>query len=138
MNLIDRPLPRQMSIDGIDGIDAICSKMHSTKTVQTKVQNPDQHLSNRHLKVHALAHSERLEAYQHFLFLQRDVCGLLRYEKLMVIVHVISGDSSVMHITWVNGRVRIMVLNLQARQFTCSNHTHCKESPTHEQLTVIK
>ena len=83
-------------------------------------------------------HRQRLKAYQHFLFLQRDVCGLLRYEKLMVIVHVISGDSPVVHITWINSRVRIMVLNLQARQFTCSNHTHCKESPTHEQFMVEK
>ena len=56
----------------------------------------------------------------------------------MVIVHVISGDSPVVHITWINSRVRIMVLNLQARQFTCSNHTHCKESPTHEQFMVEK
>lgn len=54
----------------------------------------------------------------------------------MVIVHVISGDSSVMHITWIHSRVRIMVLNLQARQFTCSNHTHCKELPTHEHFMV--
>ena len=46
----------------------------------------------------------------------------------MVIVHVISGDSSVVHITWIDGRVCIMVLNLQTRQFTCSIHTHCKES----------
>ena len=64
------------------------------------------------------------KAYQHFIFLQKDVCGLLRYEKLMVIVHVISGDSPLVHITGINSRVRIMVLNLQARTLTCSSHTY--------------
>jgi hypothetical protein len=107
-------------------------------SVQTKVQKSNQHLSNRNLKVHALAHRVRLKAYQHFLFLQGDVCGLLRYEKLMVVVHVISGDSSVVHVTWINGRVRVMVLNLQARQCTRSSHTLCKEWPTHEQFMVEK
>lgn len=42
----------------------------------------------------------------------------------MVIVHVISGDSSVVHITGIHGRVRIMVLNLQATQtFAQTTHT---------------
>jgi len=56
----------------------------------------------------------------------------------MVIVHVISGDSPLVHITWKNGRVRIMVLNLQARKLTCSSQTHCKGLLVHEQSLIIE
>jgi len=54
----------------------------------------------------------------------------------MVIVHVISGDSPLVHITWENGRVRIMVLNLQARKLTCSSQTHCKGLLVHEKSLI--
>ena len=111
----------------------ICSKMLSTEMSRHR-RNSQTNIRATETEVHPLAHRVKLKAYQHFLFLQGDVCGLLRYEKLMVVVHVISGDSPLVHITGINSRVRIMVLNLQARTLTCSSHTcthACRHARTH-------